>query len=872
LKRQPPRGRSSARRPPTNIVKRAKRRPPVSPGHFVRRPRLVELLDDLVLSPVTLVAAPAGTGKTSLVAGWAAETPMPVAWLSLDDFDQDWSEFWSGVIDALDVLAPGCGDGAGPMLRLRAGRIDAVDQLLVDLEAQEQPASALVVDNFHLINERPAIIESVTHFVSNAPSWLHLILISRREPNLPIDRMRSRGELAELRFAELRFSPDEATELMSELAPAMSEAGLEHAVERSDGWAANLQLTALAARSGRARLVTEADGLSDELLIHDYVMHEVLAGEQPEMMAILSAAAVVPRVNPGLAEQLTGRGDALDLLDEAERRGLFVARLGRGWFELHALVREVLVGDLVARSPDYLAELYGRAARWYESSGEIAMALEMWLRADRPRDALRLLSASHGRLYDTGREAIVNRTIAAIPASVATADLDAMVEFAWCHLLVNRRRFVELVEQLAWWVERSDPSRDVRFSATMLQSAAAVVSGRWAERAAFHRRAASDYGDSWWLHPFGQFVPVGSAREVALTECWDDNADDVRQAESALGRLPERRPSFNGVRALAEALAGRPADALRVAAGVRRVAEVANMTILRAELAAAEACAHRELGDRRQAIPELRAIIESPADTMVIYQVFAMCQLAEVHLDDGDPESAMAMLTKAERTCDAEALGADVRAWLARVGTLICLRRGEVDRAQRWAEQIDDGFWSAVSRARVQLALGDRSAALELLESASPRCIRHEVVLGLVRARAVADREEVAKLVVTAVDLAAAHSLAQTVASEGHDVIELIERVANQVPREWLERVRRLGMGAGEPVSSTSAFTEPLSERERDVLRFLPSRLTVREIADELYVSVNTVKFHLRVIYRKLGVNSRAEAARVARQMTNVRR
>jgi LuxR family maltose regulon positive regulatory protein len=158
------------------------------------------------------------------------------------------------------------------------------------------------------------------------------------------------------------------------------------------------------------------------------------------------------------------------------------------------------------------------------------------------------------------------------------------------------------------------------------------------------------------------------------------------------------------------------------------------------------------------------------------------------------------------------------------------------------------------------------------LDSASPRCVRHEVVQSLIRARAVADREEAAKLVMIAVNLATEHSLAQTVASEGHEVVELIERVADQVPREWLERLRRLGTGAGEPLSSASAFTEPLSERERDVLRFLPSRLTVREIADELYVSVNTVKFHLRVIYRKLGVNSRAEAARLARQMTNVRR
>ena len=159
------------------------------------------------------------------------------------------------------------------------------------------------------------------------------------------------------------------------------------------------------------------------------------------------------------------------------------------------------------------------------------------------------------------------------------------------------------------------------------------------------------------------------------------------------------------------------------------------------------------------------------------------------------------------------------------------------------------------------------------LAAAVPRCVRHEVILALLKARAVADRDEAMKYAAAAVELASADGLLQTVASEGAEVIDLVEQAAWRAPEEWLDRLRRSTAEARDLEAPAGPdLIEPLTERERDVLRFLPSRLTVREIADELYVSVNTLKFHLRVIYRKLGVNSRAEAAEVARTMTKLRR
>ena len=304
-------------------------------------------------------------------------------------------------------------------------------------------------------------------------------------------------------------------------------------MQRADGWATSLQLAALAARSRRAQTIAPGPGSEDDVLVHDYVLHEVLANEAPDVIDVLSAAAVVPRVNTSLAQALTDRPDAGELLRTAEARGLFVTRRGAGgWFELHALVRGVLTADLASRSPGRLAELHTRAARWFEDAGDVVVALDQWLLADRPRDVLRLLAANHGHLYDSGREATVQRTIAAIPAAVAVSDLESMVEYAWCHLLVDRRRFVELVEQLTWWVDKSSPNDTVRARVNVLRASAAVVSGRWVESGALSRQVMADLGES---------VLAGPARQVRR-----QRRRTRAGAVGAVGRHVRRGPTGRG--------------------------------------------------------------------------------------------------------------------------------------------------------------------------------------------------------------------------------------------------------------------------------------------------------------------------------------
>ena len=824
---------------------RATLRPPAAPPHHLRRSRLLDLLDEAVAGPLTLVIAPAGAGKTSLLAGWATECAHPVAWLSLDESDRDPAQLGRRVATALDALAPGRRDGA---------------------EAAA-PLSVLVIDDVHVIDDDDRLAESLATFLQHLPPWLHALVASRRDLALPLDRLRARGQLREVRFSELRFTSDEAHDLLSRLAPSLAEEQLHAAVAEAGGWAASLQLVALVARSAQASdegFAAIGDGGGS--LIQDYVRHEVLAAEEAALVDALADVAVVDRVNPSLARALTGRSDAGELLPRAEARGLLVSRLPGGWFEIHPLVRATLAGV----EPDRLAGRHARAARWYEEAGATVPALEHWLRAGRPRDALRLLAATHAELYDDGQEAAVVRTIAAIPADVASADLQAMLEYACCHLLVDRHRFRELVEALTWWADQPGTEPAIRPRVTMLQSLCATSGGRWIDGGTLARQALITMGPAWWRDPLGRFGWNQVAHEVALSESWDEADDDVRQADMALSRDAERRLAFEGTRALGEALAGRPVDALRVAAAVRSAAAVSNMAMLRFEVSLAEAIAHRELGERSRALGELEALAAMPPGPVVSCLVLAAAELVQANLDEGDLAAAREALTRAETLVETESYGSDGRSVLSRAGTLVALAAGAVSEARTWCRRIDDPFWAPATTARVALAAGQRDEAEVALDRAAPRCGRHTVVRTLLRARAAEDRGRALRLVAEAVERSASLGLLQTVACEGAEVVVLAERAGYRASSQWMDRLRRAAIPTSRTVAVAEDPVATLTGRERDVLRLLAGRLTVREIAAELYVSPNTLKFHLKTIYRKLGVGSRAEAADIARQMTAV--
>ena len=848
---------------------RSKFRVPAAPRHFVRRERLLELLDDLAAYPVTAVVAPAGAGKTILAADWIRHCGRRSAWLALDESDRDADQFCAAVISAVDSLAPGIADRARSVMSGPSGPVGALRAITDHLELTDGDDAVLVIDNLHHVDDSLLARSSLATFVEHLPDWLHLLLLSRRRPAVPVDRLRAAGQFADIGFDALRLTDPEDQEMLAGLCPDAGPRELSALAAWSGGWAAALQLAALAVRSKRPAHVVDAGTvpLGSDRLVDSYLWHEVLGAERDELVDLLVSTAVVERMNYGLAEALTRRSDAGDLLAEAEERGLFVTRFDAGgWFEVHGLVREVLLAELERRSPVRLREQHARAARWLEDMGEGMGAIEHWLDADRPAEALRLLAAISMTGFDTGCDGTLDRIMDRIPPEVGGATTASLVQLAWCRLLIDRAGFLSALAAVEESVAEQGDDHQDDGSISLLRSVAGWLTGDWQACIEHAGAGVERLGHPGPADPLGRFGRTLTAHGLALDERWSDDGAALRVGPADIadhgGELP-----LQGGRAVGLAVAGFPVDALRAAAGSGRLAQGVGRGILRTELDIAEAIAARELGDRERSAPALESLSTHPSFPCSYVQGLALLEVVEMRLrEGGDAGGPLAQLEEVVRR---DVTGPGGRGWLARAGVQVALDGGNVAAAEQWSRQTDDAFWRPIGEARVQLATDRNHDALEAAARAEPRCPRHDVVKGLLLGRSLrrVDHEAAAKSVASAVELAAEHGMLETVAANGGPVLELVELAAWRVPDAWMDRLRRILAPDLAHRQLTPGPVEELTSRERDVMRLLPSRLTLREIASELFVSQNTLKFHLRVIYRKLGVNSRAEAVETARRL-----
>jgi LuxR family maltose regulon positive regulatory protein len=852
---------------------------PGRPRHFVRRERLLRLLDDLAEYPVTAIVAPAGTGKTVLAADWLAHVRRPCAWLALDDGDRDATELAHSLVTALEPLAPGT--LAHASRQLRTGE-DVAAALARTVRADDVATPlTLVVDDVHRVDDDEAARNVLGSFVERRPPWLRLLLLSRGRPRLPVDRLRASGELADIDFGALRFSLGESAALLGSLCPDLRESDLDAAAARADGWAAALQLTALAIRShryaGHPPSVTTSDPGTDKV-IDEYLWEEVLRAESPELVGLLLSTSVVTRVSCGLAEALTERPDAGDLLEEATAAGLFVTAVEDGWFEVHSLVRHLLATRLERRWPDGVRKQHARAAQWFENSGDSLTALDHWAYAERHVDAVRVLSELAVPLLDSGCPARVLEAIERIPPDAVNADPVSAVRYAWSRMVADPTGSLDaLAVAESVTLDAQEPSRS---RMETLRAVRSWLGADWRRAAATARHAVDDAGGSGVSDPVERFGWRLVSSGVALDEQWYDHQADVVRARAASVNDDSSRWCFEGTRAIGLALAGRPLESLRVADGARRVADDGLHESLRLRLALADAIVARELDRREAACTALEDLVATPTYLDPIYHLVAQLELVRVRMSAGDLDAAFAQLDAAEawhahladparRDGARSSTSSDEPCDLvARVGVELQLAKDDPATALRWSAQLSDTFWGPTCEAKVLLACGRHEEAAQVARRATARCPRHDVVSGLVLGQALAARDRTAATdtVVSTLGLAARHAMLRTVASEGAPVMELIELAAWRVPRAWMDRLRHAmvpvwtGQDAQRPI-------DDLTDREREVLRLLPSRLTLSEIATELYVSQNTVKFHVRAIYRKLGAVSRAEAVDAAREM-----
>ena len=380
--------------------------PPPQPK-VVLRPRLIERLNEGLRRRLTLISAPAGFGKTTLLSGWLAGCGQPAAWLSLDEGDNDPTRFLAYLVAALQTIAADIGEGVlGALQSPQPPPTGSTLTNLLNEIAAVEDDFVLVLDDYHVVDAR-AVDDTLAFLLEHLPPQMHLIIATREDPQLPLARLRAKGQLTEVRAADLRFTPSEAAEfLKGVMGLDLSEEDIAALETRTEGWIAGLQLAALSMRgredvSGFIRAFA-----GDNRYIVDYLVEEVLQYQPERIRSFLLQTSILDRLSGPLCDTVTGQEEEGNvLLETLERGNFFVVPLDdkRHWYRYHHLFAEILYAHLMAEQPDLVATLHRRASEWYEQNGSAAEAIRHALAAGDFERAADLIEGQCRRCAGVGR-------------------------------------------------------------------------------------------------------------------------------------------------------------------------------------------------------------------------------------------------------------------------------------------------------------------------------------------------------------------------------------------------------------------------------------------------------------------------------------
>ena len=889
--------------------------PGLHPG-FVPRPRLAEALGEGLARQLILVCAPAGFGKTAVLADWARRGRWPVAWLSLDAGDNDPARFWRHAVAALDGARPGIGERVAPLLGPPASvSFGPLVTALVN-ELADQPGEddlLLVLDDYHLVSSEP-VHASVGFLLEHRPPRLHLVLASRSDPPLPLARLRGRGQLAELRATELRFTFEEAAALLREAAdPGLPDAVAAALAARTEGWAAGLQLAGLSLRGQADAAGFVAAFTGSHRYILDFLAEEVLDRQDEELRAFLLETSVLERLSGPLCDAVTGRAGSQALLDQVERAGLFLMPLDevRGWWRYHHLFADLLRARL-EQQPGRAEQLHRNAATWYAEHGLADDAIRHAAAAGEMTRAARLIEQHFDELfYLRGEGATVQRWLSALPDDLVRSRPRLLL--AQAQLAATSGR-VEAAEQLLDAAERASASAaDEPFEPTADRAGsllANIAAGIALQRSYLAALRGNAEGTAAFASQTLAELSDGEQMLSSIARC------NLAEAEWLHGRLAEAE------RAFVSGIAGwRAASQYTVAAwGCHHLGQVQRA---QGRLdAAARTCqqaldamtaparsplptagpAYVGLGEVAYQRSELDTAFRHASEGIALCRQFAylpplaagLATLAWIRQATGDPAGAREAMGEAVQAapCPAGLLN-PVPAQHAR----LLLAQGNLTEAARWTKECgldtDDAPDYPRERehlvlARVLLAQGEAERALALLGRLHAAAAAQDragslIEIGALRALALAARAEEAAAVdalAGALILACPQGYVRVFADEGPPMAALLgrlvaaqrtEQAAARVPLGCLSRLLQAFDGQrsapGIPAAAVPGMVEQLTARELEVLGLLAAGRSNQAIAAELVVSLDTVKKHVTHVLDKLGAANRTEAVARARQL-----
>ena len=871
------------------------------------RLHLARRLEQAAGGELILVSTPAGFGKTTLLASWARSSARRVAWLSLDRDDNDPTRFWRYVVTAIGQVHSGIGSQALSLLDAAAQpTLKAVVTALVNELAAQPDELVLVLDDYHVI-ESSAVHDSLTFLLEHLSPRMLVVISSRSDPPFPLARLRARGQLVELRLADLRFTLQEAASLLGRVWELdLPEAGIAALEERTEGWVTGLQLAALSLR-GAPNPVQFIEGFTgSQRYVLDYLTEEVIQGQPENVQAFLLQTSILESLNSELCEAVLGvdRSSCQQILEYLEQANLFLVPLDeqRRWYRYHHLFADLLLALLQFAHPQQAAELHRKAAAWFEGHEMASEALRHILAAGETLWAARLVERHVEEILRRGEGERLRGWLAALPKEVVRARPRLALAQAIAAFNAGRLREAELLlddAELAFATFPNDPYEpSVGKEMSMLANVPASIALLRASLAMLRGEA----GRTTELVHKAQSHLKQDERGPLISVHWN-----LALADWMGGRLADAERAFAGIMAqgveAGEAhlmlTAGAALGHIRSAqgrleaalhtyqAGLEFVSHAGNGLVLSAAVAhvgIAEVCYQRnQLEQARHHAQEGISLGRQLTSTQALAD--GLATLAWIRQAMGDPTGARQAMDEAYQVAPSPeivALQNRVPAERARLS----LAQGDLREAARWVEERRLAGTDELNYPRerdylvlARVFLGQRlpERAFGLLErigalaEAQNRSESFIEVL-ILEATALDALGNPARAITTlarALALAEPEGYNRIFADEGAPVAGLLRQARSRgVAPDY---TNRLLAAFGEQALSSSlrvpGLPQSLSERELEILRLVAAGLTTQEMAGELSIATGTLRTHLKNIYRKLDAHSRIQAVERARTL-----
>jgi LuxR family maltose regulon positive regulatory protein len=858
------------------------------------RKDLLQLLDRAVTKRLTVISAPPGSGKTSLLRAWADHSRKlrRVAFVSVERDQQNDQRFWCAVLDAIRGPARSTACGAPPASTAVPDVDQVIGGVLSEIAEHAEPV-VLIIDDLHELRSTDALTQ-LESFLANLPSTARVVLSSRRDPSIKLHQLRLADAIAEIRAGDLRFTEDETRELLAGSAISLSGEGVAALHQRTEGWAAGLRLAviSLTGHPEPERFVAEFSGT--DRAIGEYLMAEMLERQPSEVQRMLLRTSLVDRMNGELADLLAGRSGSEQMLLALEEANAFVVSLdaSRTWFRYHQLLADFLRLELRRTSADEVPDLHRRAARWFADRGDVVEAVRHMVAAGDWPDAARLVADHSFRWVLDGQAGTIRAVLQAFPEGASVDHPDLALAHAAAEL--NQGRTEEAAAHLALaesHLHSAPPARRRRLAVAIasLRLALARHSGQFSEVIEQVKMLDASMADA-----SSEPLAMGSElRSVALlnlgiVETWTGRLLEAERHLSDGATLAQRtgRPYLE---VACRAHQGFPSVLVSVAAARERGRQAVALAeryglddrpILAPALGAVGGMAiwmgEFDEGERwlRRAWEVGSAHVE-PATAVLLHLATGM-----LHAGRGQQRSALEAFTAAARAqsllTGVHALAPRITGWLAT--TQARLGMPAEARATLAGFSPESGRTGAISNARAWICLLDGNPgmaveALRQVRDATPPAepftlVEAHLLAGTAYLR-LGDRDAAATAAEAALAAAEPDRLvfpfAMTEAAELLDVLRSHETAHGALLTDVVDQLR----GASPPSTNKEPLphSDELTPSELRVLGFLPTNLTRAEIARDLHVSIHTVNTHIRNLYAKLGAGDRSAAVQRARQL-----